>query len=78
MKTKRELAEEQIAIQHEIQRAGFNIVICGNCDQVILHRIDDNDELECIGCGEEMDKSDCSDLWYTGCAESAEFNEDTQ
>lgn len=40
MKTIREKVLEQIDLQEEIQRvAGINIVNCGNCGSVLLHRI---------------------------------------
>jgi predicted nucleic-acid-binding Zn-ribbon protein len=64
---KRKLVEEQIDIFFEIQAAGFNIVTCGNCGTVLLHRMKTEDEgIQCFGCMEEMDYSDCPDLWYEG------------
>ena len=72
MKTKRDLAIEQIRLQEEIQSAGFNIVTCGSCGSILLHRLDDEDNIECF-CGEQA-KSDCPDYWYEGCQDSAEFN----
>lgn len=76
MATKRELVIEQIEMMHTIQRdSGVNIVTCGNCGTVLLHKIDDADTIECFGCKEEMAKSDCPDYWYEGCQDSAEFEE---
>lgn len=75
MKSKRELAKEQISMMHEIQSAGFNMVTCGNCGTLLIHRTDDKEDIDCFGCQEVMAKSDCPDYWYTGCEESAEFNE---
>lgn len=72
MKTKKEITEEQIKIQEEMQSAGFNLVTCGNCGSVLLHRLDDKDNIDCF-CG-EMPKSDCPDYWYEGCQGSEEFN----
>ena len=74
MKTKREIALEQIEIQEEIQKAGYNIVTCGHCGDVILHRMG-QETLECL-CGVEMDLSDCPDLWYSGLENNEEFNQE--
>ena len=74
MKTKREIAENQIGIQEKMQSAGFNVVTCGNCGSILLHEIGD-ETIECF-CGSEMSLSDCPDYWYEGCQDSAEFNED--
>ena len=74
MKTKKQIAENQIRIQEKIQSAGFNIVTCGNCGSILLHEVGD-ETIECF-CGREMDLSDCPDLWYSGCEESYEFNQE--
>ena len=74
MKTKKEIAENQIRIQQEMQNAGFNIVTCGNCGSTLLHEIED-ETIECL-CGHDMDLSDCPDLWYKGCQNNDEFKED--
>ena len=74
MKTKKEIAENQIRIQQEMQNAGFNIVTCGNCGSILLHEIED-ETIECL-CGHDMDLSDCPDLWYEGCQNNDEFKED--
>ena len=74
MKTKREIAENQIRIQEKMQSAGFNVVTCGNCGSILLHETED-ETIECF-CGQEMDLSGCPDYWYEGCQDSAEFNED--
>ena len=74
MKTKREIVENQIKIQQEMQNAGFNLVTCGNCGAILLHRTGD-ETIECL-CGEEMELSDCPDYWYEGAELSAEFDED--
>ena len=66
-----QIAEKQIKLQEEIQSAGFNIVTCGNCGCVLLHRIYD-EEIECL-CGETMNLSDCPDLWYEGLQNNKEF-----
>ena len=72
MKTKREIAEEQIELQFQIQSAGFNIVTCGNCGSILLHETK-AESIECF-CGSDMDLSDCPDYWYEGCQDSQEFN----
>jgi len=74
MSTKKEIALKQIELQLEIQRiSNINIVNCGNCGSTILHRMDDNNNIECF-CG-IMAKSDCPDLWYVGCENDSEFDE---
>jgi hypothetical protein len=74
--TKRQLAEKQIELQERVQAlANINIVTCGHCGSVLLH--ERNDELiTCACCKHELDQSDCPDLWYEGCQNNAEFDED--
>lgn len=76
MRTKRELAVEQISLQERvISLAKINIVTCGHCGSVLLHEL--NDELiTCACCKHELDQSDCPDLWYEGCQNNSEFEED--
>jgi len=76
MTTKRKLAEKQIELQNRVNAiASINIVTCGNCGSVLLHdRMDD--EIECACCKSVMDLSDCPDLWYEGCQNNSEFDED--
>lgn len=76
MKTKRELAEKQIELQERvIALANINIVTCGHCGSVLLH--ERNDELiTCACCKHELDQSDCPDLWYEGCQNNSEFEEE--
>jgi formylmethanofuran dehydrogenase subunit E len=68
--TPKEFAINQIELQHEIQKAGFNIVTCGNCGSIVLHRTNET-IIKCF-CG-DMDASDCPDYWYTGCENNEEF-----
>ena len=76
MKTKRELAVEQISLQERvISLAKINIVTCGNCGSVLLHELND-ETIECACCKQELDQSDCPDLWYEGCQNNAEFEDD--
>ena len=49
MKTSREIAEEQIRLQEQIQSAGFNVVSCGRCGCVLIHK-EGETEIECF-CG---------------------------
>ncbi len=76
MKTKRQLAEKQIELQNRvIALANINIVTCGHCGSVLLH--ERNDELiTCACCKHELDQSDCPDLWYEGCQNNSEFDEE--
>jgi len=76
MKSKRELAEQQIALQNRVNAvASINIVTCGNCGSVLLHDRMDS-EIECACCKSVMDLSDCPDLWYEGCQNNGEFEEE--
>jgi hypothetical protein len=76
MKTKRDLAVEQIKLQNRVLAlASINIVTCGNCGCVLLHdRMDE--EIECASCKSVMDICDCPDLWYEGCQNNSEFDDD--
>ena len=74
MKTKREICEEQIALQEELQCLGYNIIQCCNCGTVLIHRTE-QETIDCF-CGETLDLSDCEDLFYDGMENNAEFNED--
>lgn len=75
MKSKRELAEEQIRLQHKVQGlANVNIVNCGNCGTILLHEMND-DDIECFGCGLTMAQHDCPDYWYENCQNDQEFND---
>lgn len=71
MKTKIQIAENQIKLQSKMQSAGFNLVTCGNCGSILLHEIGDN-HIDCF-CGREMNLSDCPDYWYEGLELSEEF-----
>ena len=74
MKTKREQAIEQIELMDEIRNeSGINMVTCGHCGTILLHRMDDSETVHCFGCGREEALSDCPDYWYEGCQDTAEF-----
>lgn len=76
MKTKRQLAEKQIELQERvIALANINIVTCGHCGSVLLHELNDK-PIECACCKHELDQCDCPDLWYEGCQNNSEFDEE--
>lgn len=78
MKTKKQIALEQIQIQSDMQAAGFNIVTCGSCGSILLHLIrgiNESNLIDCF-CGQTMSLSDCPDYWYEGLELSKEFEED--
>ncbi len=59
------LEKKQIEIFKDLQREGYNIVTCGDCGTVLLHRTNsDDDKIECFECNNVMDLCDCPDLWY--------------
>ena len=80
MKTRRELAQEQLELMNDIRaKANINIVTCGNCGTMLLHEmksINEDNSIECFGCKSEMELCDCPDYWYEGCIENMEFDED--
>ena len=81
MKSKRDLAQEQLNLMEIIRdKSNINMVTCGNCGTILLHEMksihEDNHDITCFGCKQEMDFSDCPDYWYVGCIENAEFDED--
>ena len=74
-KTKRDLIIAQIHLSDEIkQKSGINVVTCGNCGSVILHKLSD-ENINCYDCGNEMSTSDCSDLFYSGMENNDLYNE---
>ena len=70
LKFKEGLWNRQIELQENMQRSGFNIVTCGNCDTLIIHETDSingtKENLNCHGCGNTIAKSDCTDYYYNG------------
>jgi len=55
----------QLNILKEIQSIGYNVVTCGNCGGVVLHKIINNIEtIECTHCNTTMDLCDMPDLYY--------------
>lgn len=83
-KTIREKVIEQIELQKEIQSvAGINIVNCGCCGSVLLHRIvplkqdtplEDYD-ITCPYCDYTSEPCDFPDFLYDGMENSSEFDE---
>jgi len=80
MKTRRQLAQEQLGLMEWIRfKANINMVTCGNCGTILLHdmkQINKENTITCFGCKSEMELSDCPDYWYEGCIENSEFDED--
>ena len=74
-KSKKDLILEQIDLQYEMQKVGFNIVECGNCGSLLIHKCNEETNIVCYGCLKDMAKSDCPDFWYDGAEQSEEFNE---
>jgi hypothetical protein len=58
--------EEQIKLQEEIiEKTDINIVTCGDCSTVILHKRG-LEEIKCHDCGFESDPCDFPDLYHSG------------
>ena len=61
-KTREEKRLEQYKLQQEIvEKSGVNIVTCGNCGSVVLHRVGD-EEIECPDCDFVSEPCDFPDL----------------
>lgn len=74
MQTKRKLIINQINLMDDIrQYANINIVTCGHCGTVLLHKIED-EEIHCFDCNNVLDLSDCPDLYYVGIENNEKFN----
>ena len=64
MKSRRELAQEQFNLVEDIRyKLDLNIVTCGNCGTVLLHK-SDVENIHCYECNEQMEPCHCPDLWY--------------
>ena len=85
-KTIREKVIEQIELQEEIQSlANINIVNCGSCGAVVLHRrvsIEDYqdgvDDIVCPYCDYTSEPCDFPDFLYNGMENSTEFDEEVE
>jgi DNA-directed RNA polymerase subunit RPC12/RpoP len=78
---------EQIDLVEELQSvAGINIVNCGNCGSVLLHRITplamdtpiEDYDITCPYCGFTSEPCDFPDFLYQGMESSAEFDEESK
>lgn len=74
METKRQLVGQQIRIFFEMQSAGFNVVTCGNCGTTLFHKVGE-EKINCFGCMNQMDPSDCPDYWYEHDDNSDQYEE---
>ncbi len=60
---------EQLNLMREVlNKTDINLVTCGNCGSILLHRID-NEIINCYSCKRDMDTSDCPDYFYEGMPE---------
>jgi hypothetical protein len=64
MTNKRDIVIGQIALQEKMQSLGINLVTCGHCGTVLLHKTKE-EKIDCF-CGRVMSLSDCPDYWYRG------------
>ena len=56
--------EEQKELFFEmVQKSGINIVTCGSCGEVVLHRVNDT-EIQCPACGFKSEPCDFPDFYY--------------
>jgi len=80
-KTIREKVIEQIKLQEEIQSlANINIVNCGNCGAVVLHRreYELDKDIVCPYCDYTSEPCDFPDFLYNGMENSTEFDEEVE
>ena len=56
------LLEQYDLAQEVIAKSGINIVTCGNCGSVNLHRVD-AEEISCVDCGFESEPCEFPDLF---------------
>lgn len=68
------LKTEQVKLQLEMQSKGLNIVSCGNCGTILIHRMG-AEHIVCHDCGEHMELSSCPDLYYEGIPDSLPLEE---
>ena len=55
--------DQQYIMARQIQDAGFNVVTCGTCGDVMLHRMDEED-IECPHCGFTSEPCDFPDFFH--------------
>jgi len=76
MDKRKKLVLQQIELFNTIySEAKVNIVTCGHCGTVLLHKVNEESTIDCYSCSNIMDKCDCPDFWYTNAEESLEFDE---
>lgn len=74
MEKKRNLIINQIELMDDVRSdAKINIVTCGNCGTVLLHKLSD-EQIHCFDCDRVLDVSDCPDLYYVGIENNQEYN----
>lgn len=54
---------KQLDYQHQLQKLGFNIVICCRCGSILIHKESD-EKVQCNGCWNIVETQDCTDLNY--------------
>jgi len=57
------ITEQYDLAQEIISNSGINIVTCGNCGSVVLHRTN-VEEITCVSCGFTSEPCDFPDLYY--------------
>lgn len=76
MAIKKDKLRNQAQLQGEIvAKAGINIVNCGNCGSVMLHRTNE-ENIECPFCEFESEPCDFPDYFYEGFELSGEFKKE--
>ncbi len=58
------IINKQVTLQEEMQKAGFNIVSCGNCRTTLIHRLGKH-TIRCVCNLEKVDLSSCPDVWHS-------------
>ena len=53
---------DQLLILRDMQKAGYNIVTCWDCGNVIMHR--KGEIKKKCECGQVVEMHDCPDLYY--------------
>lgn len=80
LKTRRELALDQIEFQLKIQsQAGVNIIECNHCGQTVMHSTENEGSftnIECFSCRSIINPNDCTDFWYENAEMTTEFDID--
>ena len=75
--TKKELLAQQTELQYEMQKAGLNLVDCGNCGSTLIHetmtRVGDMYDITCPYCEYTSEPCDFPDHFHEGFEESAQF-----